>query len=136
MPDDAPPRIGYVLKMYPRFSETFVVTEILALQDQGADLDIFSLRPPTDGRFHEALSRVQAAVTYLPTPGKPPEIWATLSGARELHGERFDACLEELRRGLAIELHVGTPSDFSAHDVLDSYTEPDGTLYLTMSWRR
>ena len=24
------PRIGYVLKVYPRFSETFIVTEILA----------------------------------------------------------------------------------------------------------
>ena len=23
------PRIGYVLKVYPRFSETFIVTEIL-----------------------------------------------------------------------------------------------------------
>ena len=96
--EGSPPRIGYVLKMYPRFSETFVVTEILALQEQGADLDIFSLRPPTDGRFHEALSRVQAPVTYLPTPGKPPEIWATLSDARELHRERFDACLEEILR--------------------------------------
>ena len=94
--DGSPPRIGYVLKMYPRFSETFVVTEILALQDQGAELDIFSLRPPTDGRFHEALSRVQAPVTYLPMPGKPPEMWAALSGARELHRERFDACIGEL----------------------------------------
>jgi glycosyltransferase involved in cell wall biosynthesis len=92
----SPPRIGYVLKMYPRFSETFVLTEILALQDQGTELDIFSLRPPTDGRFHEALSRVQAPVTYLPMPGKPPEIWAALSGARELHRERFDACVGEL----------------------------------------
>ena len=94
--DGSPPRIGYVLKMYPRFSETFVVTEILALQDQGAELDIFSLRPPTDGRFHEALSLVQAPVTYLPMPGKPPEMWAALSGARELHRERFDACIGEL----------------------------------------
>ena len=46
-------RVGYVLKMYPRFSETFVVTEILAMQRLGVDLEIFSLRPPTDGRFHE-----------------------------------------------------------------------------------
>ena len=97
MPDEGTPqRIGYVLKMYPRFSETFVVTEILALQDQGADLDIFSLRPPVDGRFHESLSRVRAPVTYLPSPGKPPEIWGALAGARELHGERFDACIGEL----------------------------------------
>ena len=97
MPDDGtPPRIGYVLKMYPRFSETFVVTEILALQDQGADLDIFSLRPPADGRFHESLSRVKAPVSYLAMPGKPPDIWAALAGARELHRDRFDACIGEI----------------------------------------
>lgn len=35
------PRVGYVLKMYPRFSETFVVNEILALERQGLALDIF-----------------------------------------------------------------------------------------------
>ena len=34
------PRIGYVLKMYPRFSETFVVTEILAMEEHGADVEI------------------------------------------------------------------------------------------------
>ena len=94
----APPRIGYVLKMYPRFSETFVVTELLAMQDQGADLDIFSLRPPVDGRFHESLSRVRAQVTYVPVSGKPPEIWATLAGVRELCPSRFDACIGEILR--------------------------------------
>ncbi len=31
--------------MYPRFSETFVVTEILAMEEHGADIEILSLRP-------------------------------------------------------------------------------------------
>jgi len=48
------PRVGYVLKVYPRFSETFVVNEILAHERAGADLRIFSLRPPVGGRFHPA----------------------------------------------------------------------------------
>ena len=38
-------RIGYVLKVYPRFSETFIVTEILAREAQGEDLSIYALRP-------------------------------------------------------------------------------------------
>lgn len=50
--------------------------------------------------------------------------------------ERFNRCLEELRRDLALELHVGTPSDYPGEDIESSYVEPDGTLYLTMSWRR
>ncbi|MDQ3090997.1 MAG: colanic acid biosynthesis glycosyltransferase WcaL, partial [Actinomycetota bacterium] len=52
------PRVGYVLKVYPRFSETFVVNEILAHERAGADLRIFSLRPPLGGRFHPAIGSV------------------------------------------------------------------------------
>ncbi len=59
------PLIGYVAKMYPRFSETFVVNEIRAREAQGERLEIFSLRLPVDGRFHETLAEVRAPVTYL-----------------------------------------------------------------------
>ncbi len=56
----------YVLKMYPRFSETFVLFELLGLERRGRRLHIVSLRKPDDGRFHEALARLEAGVTYLP----------------------------------------------------------------------
>ena len=59
-------RVGYLLRMYPRFSQTFVVNEILELERQGTDVGILSLRKPTDGRFHETLSRVRAKAEYLP----------------------------------------------------------------------
>jgi colanic acid/amylovoran biosynthesis glycosyltransferase len=58
--------IGYVLKMYPRFSETFVLNEILELERRGLQVRIFSLVKPDDGRFHARLAKVQAHVTYLP----------------------------------------------------------------------
>lgn len=58
--------IGYVLKMYPRFSETFVLNEILELERRGVTVRIFSLLKPDDGRFHARLARVKARVTYLP----------------------------------------------------------------------
>ena len=59
-------RIGYILKMYPRFSETFILNEILELERQGVEVQIFSLKKPDDGRFHADLSRVRAGVTYCP----------------------------------------------------------------------
>jgi glycosyltransferase involved in cell wall biosynthesis len=72
-------RVGYVLKMYPRFSETFVVTELLAHERSGLDLRIFSLRAPSDGRFHECLARVRAPVTYLKSAGpKADDLWDSL----------------------------------------------------------
>ena len=75
-------RIGYVLKMYPRFSETFILNEILAHEVAGLNLEIFSLRPPDDGRFHEALARVRAPVTYLPySRPKGTDLWRCLAQA-------------------------------------------------------
>ena len=71
-------RIGYVLEMYPRFSEAFIVNEILALEATGEEIDIFSLRLPIDGRFHESLAEVRAPVTYMPYQVKAPEVWDLL----------------------------------------------------------
>jgi colanic acid/amylovoran biosynthesis glycosyltransferase len=59
-------RVAYLLKMFPRFSETFVLSEILELERQGLELRIFSLKRPDDGLFHADVARVRAAVTYVP----------------------------------------------------------------------
>ncbi len=63
------PRIAYVLKRYPRYSETFVVNEILAHEAAGLDIRIYSLRPPGDTHFQDIISQVRAPVTYLPFHG-------------------------------------------------------------------
>jgi colanic acid/amylovoran biosynthesis glycosyltransferase len=59
------PRIGYVLKRYPRYSETFVVNEILAHEAAGLSLEIFALRPPVDTHFQDLIAQVRAPVRYL-----------------------------------------------------------------------
>jgi glycosyltransferase involved in cell wall biosynthesis len=76
-PPSGRPTIGYVLKMYPRFSETFVVSEILAREARGESLVIFSLRPSTDTRFHPELARVQAPVIHVPRPSSAHGWWET-----------------------------------------------------------
>ncbi len=55
-------RIGYVVKRYPRFSETFIVNEILAHERAGLDVEIFSLRAPVDTHFQDSISRINAPV--------------------------------------------------------------------------
>ncbi len=60
-----PRRVGYILKRYPRFSETFVVNEILAHEASGLDIDIFALRPTTDTHFQHAIADVRASVINL-----------------------------------------------------------------------
>ncbi|RME38023.1 MAG: colanic acid biosynthesis glycosyltransferase WcaL, partial [Planctomycetota bacterium] len=59
-------RVGYLLRMYPRFSQTFVANEIHALEQQGVEVRILSLRKPDDGVFHEAACRVKARAEYVP----------------------------------------------------------------------
>jgi glycosyltransferase involved in cell wall biosynthesis len=73
-PDDAL-RVGFVLKRYPRYSETFVVREILAHEQAGLTVDIFTLRPSDDGHFQDLIARVRGSVSYLyfPAEGLVPE---------------------------------------------------------------
>jgi glycosyltransferase involved in cell wall biosynthesis len=59
-------RIAFVLKGYPRLSETFIAQEIAALEARGLAIDIVSLRRPTDAKTHPVHARIRAAVRYLP----------------------------------------------------------------------
>lgn len=76
-------RIGYVLKVYPRFSETFVLTEILAREAAGADLRIYAMRPTTDARFHPELARVKAPVTWVPRPTNANRFWQQVTASTQ-----------------------------------------------------
>jgi glycosyltransferase involved in cell wall biosynthesis len=103
-------RVGYVVKRYPRYSETFIVREILAHERAGLDIEIFSLRPSNDGHFQDLIARVRAKVNplYFPADGLLPEMlsaatltashfWksvgeasALLPGLRDMLGEIVD----------------------------------------------
>ena len=59
-------RVAFVLKGYPRLSETFIAQEILALERRGLDILIVSLRHPTDRRSHPVHAEIRATLLYLP----------------------------------------------------------------------
>jgi hypothetical protein len=58
--------IAFILKGYPRLSETFIVNEIRLLEALGYKLHIFALRHPGEAKVHESVRQVRAAVTYIP----------------------------------------------------------------------
>ena len=58
--------IGYVLKRYPRLSETFILNEIRAMERLGTKLHIFSLMRVEGSLVHPTVDEVQAPVTYFP----------------------------------------------------------------------
>ncbi|MEM6521995.1 MAG: glycosyltransferase, partial [Cyanobacteria bacterium P01_C01_bin.70] len=61
------PVIGYLLKTFPKLSETFILNEMLELERQGITLRVFSLRRSQDQRHHPAVEQLKAPVTYLPS---------------------------------------------------------------------
>jgi glycosyltransferase involved in cell wall biosynthesis len=58
--------IGIILKGYPRLSETFIINEILRLEELGYHLHLFAMRNPGEAKVHENVRRVSAPVTYIP----------------------------------------------------------------------
>jgi glycosyltransferase involved in cell wall biosynthesis len=87
---DAGGRVAFVLKGYPRLSETFIAQEILALEERGLDIAIVSLRHPTDRARHPVHGQIRAPVLYLPEYLKdaPRRVVAAWRRARQLAGYR------------------------------------------------
>jgi colanic acid/amylovoran biosynthesis glycosyltransferase len=58
--------LGYVLKRFPRISETFVAAEIIELERQGEQVSVFAVSRPEEPFTHEFLREMKAPVIYLP----------------------------------------------------------------------
>lgn len=79
--------VAFVLKGYPRLSETFIAQEILGLERLGLDARLFSLRRATDRARHPMHALIQAPVTYLPEylyrePFRVLRAWRARRGSR------------------------------------------------------
>jgi glycosyltransferase involved in cell wall biosynthesis len=59
-------QIGYILKGYPRTSETFITNEIRLLEKMGVGLSIFSVKKLEGQKNHAMVKDIKAPVTYLP----------------------------------------------------------------------
>jgi glycosyltransferase involved in cell wall biosynthesis len=93
-------RVGYILKMFPRLSETFILSELLQLERQGADVSVFSLMHPNDGRFHGRLADLRLAAEYFPSD-RPESAWKAVRSLPErlaVPFERWQEAADFLRR--------------------------------------
>jgi glycosyltransferase involved in cell wall biosynthesis len=61
------PALGYILKGYPRISETFISNEILLLERMGFTMRLFPMRKPRESFCHNSVKEIKARVDYLPT---------------------------------------------------------------------
>jgi glycosyltransferase involved in cell wall biosynthesis len=60
------PRLGMILKGFPRISEAFISNEILLLENLGFNIHVFSMRQPRENFTHQSVTRIRAGVDYLP----------------------------------------------------------------------
>jgi glycosyltransferase involved in cell wall biosynthesis len=58
-------QIGYLLRSYPRLSQTFVLNEILALEQIGVSIQIFALTNPHEKTVQMQVNQVRASIQYL-----------------------------------------------------------------------
>lgn len=58
-------RVGYLLRSYPRLSQTFILNEVLALEKLGVRVEIFAVTHPHEEIVQAQVADVQAPVTYL-----------------------------------------------------------------------
>jgi glycosyltransferase involved in cell wall biosynthesis len=95
-------RVAFVLKGYPRLSETFIAQEIHALEQRGLDIVIVSLRRPTDRAVHPVHRQIRAALLYLPEylHHEPRRVWRAWLAVRRRSGYRHArrTWLDDLRR--------------------------------------
>jgi glycosyltransferase involved in cell wall biosynthesis len=95
-------RIAFVLKGYPRLSETFIAQEILALERRGLEIIIVSLRRPTDSATHPIHRLIRAELLYLPEylHQEAGRVWRGWRRSRRHpgYGRALAAWLADLRR--------------------------------------
>jgi glycosyltransferase involved in cell wall biosynthesis len=61
-----PLTVAYVLKMFPRFSETFILNELLALERLGVRTVVFSMKPPDHAERQPGFENLRARVHIIP----------------------------------------------------------------------
>jgi glycosyltransferase involved in cell wall biosynthesis len=58
--------VTFLLKRFPRLSETFILNELLALEGQGVPLRIYSILDPQESIVHADVARLRTPVEYFP----------------------------------------------------------------------
>src|SRR5713101_735470 len=123
-------RIAFLVKTFPRLSETFILNEILGIEDLGMELEIFSLRkqPPGAEPVHPDVAKVKGSVTYIPSfvrPLLPPGL------ALLLFAQLMFLFTAPRRYFAAARFHFGSGNDPRLKDFLQA-----GYLAWTLRWRK
>src|SRR2546428_25427 len=112
-----PLRVAYVLRVFPKISETFVASELAEVRRRGVEVRILSLRRPAEEVRHEIVARAGLDERTVYDPREFPVILREFR-PQLLHAHFATAATAKARE-LAAE--IGIPFTFTAHryDVYD-----------------
>ena len=89
------PRVAYVMKRYPRLTETFILNEIAVMERLGVELALFSLLQPEPPPHHPMVKDIQSPLFHL-----SPDRWEKI---KAVTGAHVACCLRApLRYGRAL----------------------------------
>lgn len=71
-------RVAYLIKRFPRLSETFILNEILELKRVGLALQLYALLDPQEKQVHPEAAALRHEVIYLHYPGRRLRSWRRL----------------------------------------------------------
>jgi glycosyltransferase involved in cell wall biosynthesis len=73
------PRIAYLVKRFPRLSESFILNEILEIRRQGLDVVVYALMDPKETLVSPEADQLRPEVVYLHDSGDPAGSWRRLT---------------------------------------------------------
>ncbi len=85
-----------MLKRFPRLSETFILNEILELERQGVEVEVFSLMQPPQEARHALLRQLRGKVFYLPTSRSLSRFTLDFGGAVDADTQPLAALCDSL----------------------------------------
>lgn len=106
-----PARVAYVINVFPKLSETFISGELAELRQQGVDVQILSLRTPTDTLRHDIVARAGLDALTCYAPEKFREVLREFKP--EILHAHFATEPTAAARELATEMSL--PFTFTAH---------------------
>lgn len=95
-------KIAYLVKKFPRLSETFVLGEVLRQEQRGTDVVVLARRDPDDEPRHQAFANLRADIHRVGEEGLNP--WRELFEHEEMSAATWDRLGPTVRALLAAEV--------------------------------
>jgi len=111
-------RIAYILRSYPRLSQTFIVNEILSLEQLGLNIHLFAITNPHEPIVQEYVTQVRAPVEYLEDAAKRERAVVLAEHARveQQAPERYAATHSYVEQSVDLDEGYTSASRFECFD--------------------